>query len=75
MVNGGEPRLRGCIGSLQARGLINGFRDYALTRFVDVLVKRRFIRKAPSCSELNEHGSNCEITYNLPRIEDYSSSK
>lgn len=36
VVNGGEPRLRGCIGSLEARGLINGFRDYALNRFVDV---------------------------------------
>ena len=41
VVNGGEPRLRGCIGSLEARGLINGFRDYALNRFVDVLVIER----------------------------------
>ncbi|XP_004497138.1 uncharacterized protein At2g38710 [Cicer arietinum] len=39
VVNGGEPRLRGCIGSLQARGLINGFRDYALT---SALRDRRF---------------------------------
>ncbi|XP_010271633.1 PREDICTED: uncharacterized protein At2g38710-like isoform X1 [Nelumbo nucifera] len=31
LVNGGEPRLRGCIGTLEARCLINGFRDYALT--------------------------------------------
>jgi len=55
VVNGGEPRLRGCIGSLEARGLINGFRDYALTRFVDALIiEGRFIRKAPSCSEINE---------------------
>lgn len=52
MVNGGEPRLRGCIGSLEARGLINGFRDYALNRFVDVVViEGRFTSKAPSCSE------------------------
>lgn len=37
-MNGGEPRLRGCIGTLEARCLINGFKDYALTRyFVDIL--------------------------------------
>eukprot|EP00245_Coleochaete_scutata_P006172 TRINITY_DN2037_c0_g1_i1.p1 TRINITY_DN2037_c0_g1~~TRINITY_DN2037_c0_g1_i1.p1 ORF type:complete len:211 (-),score=20.85 TRINITY_DN2037_c0_g1_i1:15-647(-) len=30
-VNGGEPRLRGCIGTLEARCLLTGFRDYALT--------------------------------------------
>ncbi|KDP43377.1 hypothetical protein JCGZ_26477 [Jatropha curcas] len=39
MVNGGEPRLRGCIGTLEARRLINGFRDYALT---SALKDRRF---------------------------------
>ncbi|KAL6327009.1 hypothetical protein AAG906_012693 [Vitis piasezkii] len=33
VVNGGEPRLRGCIGTLEARCLINGFKDYALTSF------------------------------------------
>lgn len=33
MVNGGEPRLRGCIGTLEARWLINGFRDYSLNRY------------------------------------------
>lgn len=33
VVNGGEPRLRGCIGTLEARALISGFRDYALTRY------------------------------------------
>lgn len=32
VVNGGEPRLRGCIGTLEARGIVNGFKDYALTR-------------------------------------------
>lgn len=32
VVNGGEPRLRGCIGTLEARCLINGFKDYALNR-------------------------------------------
>ncbi|KAL3523664.1 hypothetical protein ACH5RR_016498 [Cinchona calisaya] len=31
VVNNGEPRLRGCIGTLDARCLINGFKDYALT--------------------------------------------
>ncbi|KAL5976351.1 hypothetical protein ACLOJK_020682 [Asimina triloba] len=30
-VNGSEPRLRGCIGTLEARCIITGFRDYALT--------------------------------------------
>lgn len=39
VVNGGEPRLRGCIGSLEARTLINGFGDYALT---SALRDRRF---------------------------------
>ncbi|XP_065871225.1 uncharacterized protein At2g38710 [Euphorbia lathyris] len=38
-VNGGEPRLRGCIGTLEARYLINGFKDYALT---SALKDRRF---------------------------------
>lgn len=32
-INGGEPRLRGCIGTLEARGIVNGFKDYALTRY------------------------------------------
>ncbi|KVI07398.1 AMMECR1-like protein [Cynara cardunculus var. scolymus] len=31
VVNGYEPRLRGCIGTLAARGIVNGFKDYALT--------------------------------------------
>ncbi|KNA22651.1 hypothetical protein SOVF_032340 [Spinacia oleracea] len=39
VVNGGEPRLRGCIGTLEARALISGFRDYALT---SALRDRRF---------------------------------
>ncbi|KAL6327917.1 hypothetical protein AAG906_027328 [Vitis piasezkii] len=39
VVNGGEPRLRGCIGTLEARCLINGFKDYALT---SALRDRRF---------------------------------
>lgn len=38
-VNGTEPRLRGCIGTLEARYIINGFRDYALT---SALRDRRF---------------------------------
>jgi len=32
VMNGGEPRLRGCIGTLEARYIISGFKDYALTR-------------------------------------------
>ncbi|GMI90410.1 hypothetical protein like AT2G38710 [Hibiscus trionum] len=39
VVYGGEPRLRGCIGTLEGCGLINGFRDYALT---SALRDRRF---------------------------------
>ncbi|XP_024520809.1 uncharacterized protein At2g38710 isoform X2 [Selaginella moellendorffii] len=39
VVNGGEPRLRGCIGTLEARCLITGFKDYALT---SALRDRRF---------------------------------
>lgn len=39
LVNGEEPRLRGCIGTLEARYLINGFKDYALT---SALRDRRF---------------------------------
>ncbi|CAM6087633.1 unnamed protein product [Calypogeia fissa] len=39
ILNGGEPRLRGCIGTLEARTLITGFKDYALT---SALRDRRF---------------------------------
>ncbi|ERN16572.1 uncharacterized protein At2g38710 [Amborella trichopoda] len=39
ITNGGEPRLRGCIGTLEARCLVNGFKDYALT---SALRDRRF---------------------------------
>lgn len=35
IVNGGEPRLRGCIGTLEARDIVNGFKDYALTRYLN----------------------------------------
>lgn len=38
VVNGGEPRLRGCIGTLEARGIVNGFKDYALTRWIKLNV-------------------------------------
>lgn len=38
-INGGEPRLRGCIGTLEPRPLITGFKDYALT---SALRDRRF---------------------------------
>ncbi|XP_047323997.1 uncharacterized protein At2g38710-like [Impatiens glandulifera] len=39
VVNGGVPSLRGCIGTLEARWLISGFKDYALT---SALRDRRF---------------------------------
>ncbi|RQO94042.2 hypothetical protein POPTR_008G019325v4 [Populus trichocarpa] len=39
VVNGGEPRLRGCIGTLEAQCIITGFRDYALTRFPPIQAK------------------------------------
>ncbi|WVY98012.1 hypothetical protein V8G54_030163 [Vigna mungo] len=39
VVNGGDPRLRGCIGTLEARSLISGLKDYALT---SALRDRRF---------------------------------
>lgn len=39
VINGGEPRLRGCIGTLEARALINGIKDYTLT---SALKDRRF---------------------------------
>ena len=32
-----QPRLRGCIGTLEARHLHHGLRDYALTRYVETL--------------------------------------
>ncbi|GJN20185.1 hypothetical protein PR202_gb07529 [Eleusine coracana subsp. coracana] len=37
--NGSEPRLRGCIGTLEARQIVSGFKDYALT---SALRDRRF---------------------------------
>ncbi|KAL5226081.1 hypothetical protein ABZP36_012720 [Zizania latifolia] len=37
--NGSEPRLRGCIGTLEARQIVTGFREYALT---SALRDRRF---------------------------------
>lgn len=33
VVNGSEPRLRGCIGILEARGLVSGIKDYTLNRY------------------------------------------
>lgn len=39
VLNGGEPRLRGCIGTLEARCVVSGFKDYALT---SALRDRRF---------------------------------
>ncbi|KAJ3681726.1 hypothetical protein LUZ60_014299 [Juncus effusus] len=38
-INGSEPRLRGCIGTLEARYIITGFKEYALT---SALRDRRF---------------------------------
>jgi hypothetical protein len=43
VVNGGEPRLRGCIGTLEARWLINGFKDYALNRYFQRKKKCSFL--------------------------------
>ncbi|KQJ97908.1 uncharacterized protein At2g38710 [Brachypodium distachyon] len=37
--NGSEPRLRGCIGTLEPRQIVSGFKDYAL---VSALRDRRF---------------------------------
>ncbi|KAM0914780.1 hypothetical protein ACQ4PT_011293 [Festuca glaucescens] len=37
--NGSEPRLRGCIGTLEPRQIVSGFKDYALT---SALRDRRF---------------------------------
>ncbi|KAF0930670.1 hypothetical protein E2562_034199 [Oryza meyeriana var. granulata] len=37
--NGSEPRLRGCIGTLEARQIVTGFKEYALT---SALRDRRF---------------------------------
>lgn len=42
VVNGAEPRLRGCIGTLEAQGLISGFKDYALTRYPWKMPVHRF---------------------------------
>ncbi|XP_051119924.1 uncharacterized protein At2g38710 [Andrographis paniculata] len=39
VINGGESRLRGCIGTLEARCIVSGFKDYALT---SALRDRRF---------------------------------
>ncbi|KAL6182193.1 PREDICTED: uncharacterized protein At2g38710 isoform X2 [Fragaria vesca subsp. vesca] len=39
VVNGSEPRLRGCIGILEARGLVSGIKDYTLN---SALRDRRF---------------------------------
>ncbi|KAL6545471.1 hypothetical protein OROGR_009345 [Orobanche gracilis] len=39
VINGGKTQLRGCIGTLEARCIINGFRDFALT---SALRDRRF---------------------------------
>ncbi|KAL6552605.1 hypothetical protein OROHE_007969 [Orobanche hederae] len=39
VINGGKTQLRGCIGTLEARCIINGFKDYALT---SALRDRRF---------------------------------
>lgn len=39
VVNGGEPRLRGCIGTLEPHSLVTGIKDYALT---SALRDRRF---------------------------------
>ena len=48
-MNGGEPRLRGCIGTLEARCLINGFKDYALTRYSCIIYSRHLLTYSMSC--------------------------
>lgn len=49
MSRGGDQRLRGCIGSLEARCILSGFKDYAL---ISALKDRRFApiqaREVPS---------------------------
>jgi len=39
VANGSEPRLRGCIGTLEPRQIVSGFKDYSLT---SALRDRRF---------------------------------
>ncbi|WZZ59592.1 hypothetical protein YC2023_059699 [Brassica napus] len=34
IVNDGKPQLHVCIGTLEARRLISGFKDYALTMYL-----------------------------------------
>ncbi|KAK4403955.1 hypothetical protein Sango_0764100 [Sesamum angolense] len=74
VVNGGERRLRGCIGTLEARCIVNGFRDYALT---SALRDRRFPPyKLKNCLIWNvgKHGIIIEFTdpdYNTRRNATY----
>ncbi|RVW87038.1 Uncharacterized protein CK203_048367 [Vitis vinifera] len=69
VVNGGEPRLRGCIGTLEARCLINGFKDYALTRYYCNTYARHLFTYSMSCCGLNlslpPHLSLRQIAYPL----------
>ncbi|KAJ9545899.1 hypothetical protein OSB04_025606 [Centaurea solstitialis] len=76
VVNGYEPRLRGCIGTLSARGIVNGFKDYALTsalrdhRFPPIQAKELPLLQ---CT-VGKHGIIIEFTdpdYNTKRSATY----
>lgn len=62
VVNGSEPRLRGCIGTLEARWLINGFKDYALNRY------HQFICAVHMLSFQTSHIYSMENVYEPPFI-------
>ncbi|KAI0485878.1 hypothetical protein KFK09_029467 [Dendrobium nobile] len=66
-INGGEPRLRGCIGTLEARGLISGLKDYALTRYIRTYITLFIL-------QIGKHGLIIEFTdpdYNTRRSATY----
>ncbi|KAL8538934.1 hypothetical protein ACS0TY_000797 [Phlomoides rotata] len=66
VINGGEPRLRGCIGTLEARCIINGFKDYALT---SALRDRRF--PPIQAKELPQLECTVSILTNYETARDY----
>lgn len=62
LVNGSEPRLRGCIGTLEARGLINGFKDYALNRYYHYSCTLHRFMHAVSCTYNNVFSCSLYLT-------------
>lgn len=62
-VNGGEPRLRGCIGTLEARCLINGFKDYALTRYYCNTYARHLFTYSMSCCGFESLSPSPSVPY------------